>query len=46
MGKPPPIIRAMPERKRLFPVDVFPYLPNQAGFDLETDTEKNVAALH
>ena len=23
---PPPIIRAMPERKRFFPVDVFPKL--------------------
>ena len=24
MGRPPPIIRAMPERKRFFPVDPFP----------------------
>ena len=26
MGRPPPIIRAMPERKRFFSIDVFPYL--------------------
>ena len=24
MGRPPPIIRAMPERKRFFSIDVFP----------------------
>ena len=24
MGRPPPIIRAMPERKRFFFIDVFP----------------------
>ena len=27
MGRPPPIIRAMPERKRFFSIDVFPNLP-------------------
>ena len=26
MGRPSPLIRAMPERKRLFSIDVFPYL--------------------
>ena len=26
MGRPPPIIRAMPERKRFFSVDPFPYI--------------------
>ena len=25
MGRPPPLIRARPERKRLFSIDVFPY---------------------
>ena len=25
MGRPPPLIRAMPERKRFFSIDVFPY---------------------
>ena len=25
MGKPPPPFRAMPERKRVFPNDIFPY---------------------
>ena len=24
MGRPPPLIRAMPERKRFFSIDVFP----------------------
>ena len=27
VGPPPPIIRAMPERKRFFSIDVFPYCP-------------------
>ena len=27
MGRPPPLIRAMPERKRFFFIDVFPYAP-------------------
>ena len=26
MGRPPPIIRAMPKRKRFFSIDVFPYI--------------------
>ena len=26
MGRPPPIIRAMPETKRFFLIEVFPYL--------------------
>ena len=30
MGRPPPIIRAMPERKRFFSIDAFPYNDNTA----------------
>ena len=28
MGKPPPFFRAMPERKRVFTNDLFPYCDN------------------
>ena len=31
MGRPPPIIRAMPERKRFFCVDPFPYDDDDNG---------------
>ena len=27
ISRPPPLIRAMPERKRFFFIDVFPYIP-------------------
>ena len=33
LGRPPPLIRAMPERKRFFSTDVFP----KAGFILRRD---------
>ena len=44
MGRPPPIIRAMPERKRFFSVDPFPYsdVPDAADRDaqFELDSDK------
>ena len=41
MGRPPPLIRAMPERKRFFSIDVFPYDDKHDDDNHDNDNNDN-----